>query len=340
MFFYIDESGHTGLNIFDETQPFLYYGLLSSKTNIDILAKSKIIALRKKLGVDRLHAAELGNGHLIEIIEDIKAIKEEYDLKFYYYQIKKEDFCLMYFFFQVFDPVLNPVVPWNAYHNPLLSYPLTIKLSSLFDKALLEKCWAANTTLNNTDAEKILRDVCEEIINRVDNLPDDCFRQIITNTMQWTIKNTSEIQYNSTSKKESRQSAPNAMLFQYVMSGISSQLKKQKKKALKIVVDQQCEFNIAQKYIADFYSKGQESERMLTKLCLASLDLKDMPNIPLSFTSGKESIGLELVDIFLWISKRYNENKTLEPELLALIEGGKTYDVSLNSLEKLGALER
>jgi len=30
MFFYVDESGHTGTNLFDPNQPVLYYGVLSS----------------------------------------------------------------------------------------------------------------------------------------------------------------------------------------------------------------------------------------------------------------------------------------------------------------------
>jgi hypothetical protein len=35
MYFYVDESGQTGLNLFDENQPYLYYGVLSSKTNLE-----------------------------------------------------------------------------------------------------------------------------------------------------------------------------------------------------------------------------------------------------------------------------------------------------------------
>ena len=65
MYFYVDESGQTGLELFDENQPFLYYGVLSSKVNLDLLTLPKIKSLRQKLGVDRLHAAELGNGRLV-----------------------------------------------------------------------------------------------------------------------------------------------------------------------------------------------------------------------------------------------------------------------------------
>lgn len=39
MYFYIDESGNSGINLFDLEQPYLYYGILSSQFNIDDIAK-------------------------------------------------------------------------------------------------------------------------------------------------------------------------------------------------------------------------------------------------------------------------------------------------------------
>lgn len=37
MFSHVDESGHTGSELFDATQPVLYYGVLSSDMNLDVL---------------------------------------------------------------------------------------------------------------------------------------------------------------------------------------------------------------------------------------------------------------------------------------------------------------
>lgn len=39
MFFYVDESGHTGANLFDEAQPTLFYGVLSSAVHLDYVAE-------------------------------------------------------------------------------------------------------------------------------------------------------------------------------------------------------------------------------------------------------------------------------------------------------------
>ena len=50
MHFYIDESGNTGNNLFDERQPTLHYGVLSSKDDLDVTAAAAVAAARQKLG--------------------------------------------------------------------------------------------------------------------------------------------------------------------------------------------------------------------------------------------------------------------------------------------------
>ena len=71
MFLYVDESGHTGSELFDANQPILYYGVTSSDVNLDVLAEERLVPLRKRLGVDRLHAAQLGVGRLVTIADEL-----------------------------------------------------------------------------------------------------------------------------------------------------------------------------------------------------------------------------------------------------------------------------
>ena len=52
---------------------------------------------------------------------------------------------------------------------------------------------------------------------------------------------------------------------------------------------------------------------------LPSLEIKDIPNSPLKIRPGDQSIGLELVDIFLWIFKRSNSDKGVPAALRELI---------------------
>jgi hypothetical protein len=138
MFFYVDESGQTGFNLFDEQQPNLYYGTLSSRLNLDIRAQNHVLRMREILGVKRLHAAEIGNGRLINIAYILEDLSNKLNLQFDFYILKKTDFAVMSFFDQIFDEGINPAVPWTAYWTPL-RYLLLSKLAYLTDVDLLKK---------------------------------------------------------------------------------------------------------------------------------------------------------------------------------------------------------
>lgn len=93
----------TGRNLFDENQPVLYYGVLSAKTNLDVLAGPAVRKARKRRGVERLHASELGLGGLEEISEHLISIQKKYRPRFDCYRVAKADHAVICFFDQVFD---------------------------------------------------------------------------------------------------------------------------------------------------------------------------------------------------------------------------------------------
>ena len=338
MYFYVDESGQTGLELFDSNQPFLYYGVLSSNVNLDVLALPKIIELRAKLGVERLHAAELGNGRLIEIVDEIENLRKKYNIKFDFYRVDKKDHAIICFFDQTFDQGVNPSVPWTLYWTPLRYVTLT-KLAYLFDDEMLKDAWKARIDINNKNAEKLLIDVCQRVLNKVHILPDARSIKVITDAMNWVIKNPEKIYYNAASKKDRLQIAPNLIGFQSVMHGIARRLERSKKKAKKIVVDRQSQFNNAQEWIAELYQGATKlPEPMELGPGLPSMDLRYMPTTKIECTPGTESAGLEIVDIYIWVFKRHMENKELAVQLYPLIKKqlhkGMYDEVSISALNK------
>jgi len=72
--------------------------------------------------------------------------------------------------------------------------------------------------------------------------------------LNWAADNPNEIYYNIKSKKDLLRITPNLIGFQSVMHGIASRLTKNEKSASKIIVDQQSQFNKAQKKLSDFYA--------------------------------------------------------------------------------------
>jgi hypothetical protein len=66
------------------------------------------------------------------------------------------------------------------------------------------------------------------------------------------------------------------------------------------------------------------------------MDLSKIPTAPVAFKSSKSSVGLELVDSYLWIFKRLLEGKELAGELYPIIRSqmhrGKTDEISINAI--------
>lgn len=334
MYFYVDESGHTGANLFDEHQPMLYYGVLSSRINIDILAASKLTAIRNNLKVPRLHAAELGNHRLAPIAAEIAQLQKKFDFRFDLYRVAKPDHAIICFFDQVFDQGMNPAITWTGYWTPM-RYVLLLKVASLFDEDLAKVAWQARITPDDVNAHAQMQAVCRELRGRLSYLPDARSRQLLGDALMWAEKNAASICYNVASKKDALQVSPNIVGFQSVIHGIARRIGKTGRQASRIVVDRQTEFNKAQRTLAEAY---QSARGFVSPLGpgMPVLDTTNMPTVPIEFSSGNQSHGLELVDIYLWVFKKFIEKSELRPELYTLVRQqmhrGRTGELSLNAL--------
>lgn len=335
MHFYVDESGHTGPNLFDPDQPMLYYGVLSARQNLDTLATKRIDRMRQRVGQPRLHATELGVGRLVDIMPDVIALVKKFELRFDVYRVAKADHAIICFFDQVFDQGMNPAVPWNGYWTPL-RYVLLLKLASLFDESLARDAWRARITPNDAVALPLMQKVCRELRERIGQLPDQRSRQLIADALTWAENHPQEISFNVPSKKDMLQVTPNIVGFQSVMQGIASMLESTKMEASRIVVDRQSQFNKAQRTLADFYRKAK-GLKMPIGPGLPVVDHTYVPDIPIEFSSSIDSCGLELVDIHLWIFRRVMEQTPLPAELLALVRThwstSRTDELSLKAIE-------
>lgn len=333
MFFYVDESGNTGTNLFDENQPFLYYGVLSTELDLDVEADLEVKRARERRGVERLHASELGMKGLADISQHLLSIQCKYQTSIDICRIVKADHAVICFFDQVFDQGMNPAASWFGYWSPL-RYLLLLKLAALFDSDLAKSAWKARIDINNKTAEDELVEVCSALIPRLSRLPDPRSRQLIGDTLRWAIDNPEKLEYNCKSAKDVLTVAPNIIGFQSVMHNIASRLKGPDASA-SITVDQQLQFNKAQRNLAAFYANMRNLPATIG-LGLPEMDLTNIPTAPILFKSSRDSIGLELVDNYLWILKRALEGKELAEQLKPIVElqscSGRSYDISLSSI--------
>ena len=333
MHFYVDETGQTGRNLFDKTQPVLSYGVLSSEADLDKVAEADLAALRKTLGVERLHAAELGLHRLSDLVDTLLVLQKKHRIRFDIWQVVKRDHAIISFFDQVFDQGMNPAVPWSAYWTPL-RYPLLLNLSNLFDDELAEKAWRARLEAHDERSCSLFSEVCGVLLQRVHSLGDARSVELITDALSWAMVNFDELGYNCKTNKEKLQIMPNMIGFQSVLHGICSRLGAPNRKA-DIIVDQQSQFNTTQRELNEFYYQIRDMPWELGP-GLPVMNMKNMPAEPLVFQSGTKSAGLELVDIYLWTFKRFMEDKALTKPLSRLVytnlKTARTNSVSIQSV--------
>ncbi|WP_146076444.1 hypothetical protein [Rhizobium grahamii] len=111
-----------------------------------MVAEPLLKELRHSLGVNRLHANELGVARLTTVAELTRFSKKN-DLLSSMLRIKKPDHALICFLDQVFDSGMNNAVPWHHYFTPL-RYILLFKVAHLLDEALAKEAWKARRERN------------------------------------------------------------------------------------------------------------------------------------------------------------------------------------------------
>jgi len=313
MYCYVDESGHTGANLFDPAQPTLFYGLLSASVNLDIVAARDARRMRDRMGVDRLHATELGVAGLGRIAPLLIGLHRRYAFRFDLFAVQKPVHAIICFFDQVFDSGVNPAVAWHHYWTPL-RFVLLLKVASLFDESLARAVWEVRINLDGAAANRSMIHCCEALLSRVSSLPDQRSREVVTQGLQWAARHPTEILYNTPTSADAKSVMPNVVGFQSVLTRIAARRRALGVRRVSVVIDRQSQFNSAQKSLAAGYSRASGLHVPMGP-GMPIVDLRGMANLDVKIRSSEQSVGLELTDSFLWLYRRILLKQILPDEL-------------------------
>ena len=327
MFFYIDESGNTGNNLFDQSQPVLSYGLLSSKTNVDVLGGRIHAKILNEIGEDSIHANILGVDRLTSITPYLVELQKKFKFKFDYYFIDKLDYALVHFFDAVFDAGINPAVKWDTYWTPL-RFVFIWKLAVLLDRELLKLSWGLCIDKNIDRKEEEIESLLKEVLRRVHLSPlDDRTKELMDSALRFGISNPLKVDFG---RSNPNMVSPNAVCFQFVVAAMARHMRcSGRKNALGIIIDQQSQFNKSQILTMDQaynMSKSlnnaspEEQKKYRFHPLFRQFDESDVlgkgiPNKEVSISNSGASIGLQIVDVYLWLANRRLNNSPLSNEL-------------------------
>lgn len=330
MFFHIDESGNTGNNLFDRNQPTLSYGLISCTKNVDVLCERQFKLIQEVIGDDRLHANVLGIKGLVEIAPHLCAIQRKMKFDFDYYFIEKLDYALVIFFDSVFDAGLNEAVKWDTYWTPM-RYIVIHKLSILFDEELLRESWRLSIIKKIESCEQDIIKLLTTIKDRAKESPlDDRSKEVIVDALSFGIANPLSLDFGHSDQK---MLSPNAVGFQFVVSAVARRTRKKRRKSVSsIIVDRQNQFNKAQAgthynlaRISEALKKSPEADKgiylnhpLFTDFTAEEIMNKGLTDRELTIANSGESIGLQIVDVYLWIANKLISGSQLPDELMYL----------------------
>ncbi len=220
MYAYIDETGNTGQNLFDPTQPVFMTAALIGRKNFDVVYKERIRALASRAGNEIIHANVLGMAGLEEIAGDIQLILKESDAKFFVARVDKLYLATAKMVDTIFDSGENQAVPWHSYNVRPLRLLLVFKVAYLLDQNIVKKFWSCLMQRKKDKAYEEFNEVLNKLLYRVDALPDKRSRELISEAVKWAIDNPEAIYLHSNSAATRYGHLPNLAVFPELLGGI------------------------------------------------------------------------------------------------------------------------
>ena len=316
MFFHIDESGNTGLNLFDENQRRLSYGVLSSRLNVDVLGASLHRKMTRHLGINALHANEMGMYGIDQIADELYALQKKFHFGFDYHFIDKPAHALVVLFDAVFDAGINRAVKWDLYWTQL-RFPAILNLARIVDEAVLKEAWALCTAKNaEAVSDRIVELLNELKVRLMDSELDARTKELFSDAFEFGIRNPLKLDFGV---PDTKLVSPNAVGFQFVVRSIARRSRKARRKGrASITIDLQQQFNKSQMRTHELLTWAAEGMRkagagdrraiffhpLLRDVDPKELQLTGMPIETPEVSSSKNSIGLQLVDLYLWMTNR------------------------------------
>jgi hypothetical protein len=317
MYAYIDETGNTGQNIFDEAQPHFLTAALVTRTNFDVLYRVPIHKLANSVGVTALHANELGLRQIETISPDLLRILKKADARFIFSNIEKKYLSLTKIVDYVFDCGENLAVPWQVYSLRTLRLLITFKLAYIIDHALAKDFWTALMEPQRDQAYAKYVAACRELLSRVDYLPDKRSREVVSQALRWVIDNPETIRFHSSTREGRYDHFPNMVAFINLIAGIENQSKRWNRPVKLIVHDEQMQFaKNLKRWHAIFTNASDEPFRWPGD---APVVLRRVPGSTFFMSRDNDSPGIQVTDILLWLFKRIVEEKHLGPDSGSLL---------------------
>lgn len=302
MYYYIDESGNTGLNLFDIEQPYFYYGMISSPYDLSFVLSEQYNEIKDILQIPRtsdLHGKKIKSKRFNKIINNLIYITKQWQVSFDIYYLQKSELPIFVFFDFIFDSDINFNVPYFAYRTKIKEI-LLLKMSSYFSDNLLQDFWyKVICEKDETLMSQQLSLICAILLDKIIQSPKNDLNILLMNGLLWAYKNPNEffVNLNNTAACENMTNifTPNSILFSKLV--LNMRLQSRNNIHTHITVDRG-KFQEFQSMISMYFNQMNGFKNFNNQSY--SFDFNNTPKIQLEYGASQTNLGLQLVDMLIW----------------------------------------
>lgn len=316
---YVDESGNTGKNIFDATQPNYYTAALISKGDFDARYAPKVNAIAARVGSAAIHANELGLGRLEPIADDLFALLVGADVQFFVSRVEKKYLLATKMFDTLFDSGENAAVAWHNYNIRPLKIMLAFKLAHVISDDIAHAFWKCLLTPKEADARAQLPVICQSLKARLHLLPDQRSQEVLGEGLDWVIEHPECVQFATERQLAKQGHFPNLVAFSNLLQGLQDHSKRVRRRVACITHDEQNEFGKALGSWHGLFSNASNEE---IQWAGETYTVCWTPGSRFVMKPDNESAGIQMADVALWLYGQALKDKELPPaceRLLALV---------------------
>lgn len=296
---YADESGNSGLKLFGDQQDTFWTGTLISFADVDRKYTGMHNELLGLAGKPELHGNELGLGRIEKIAGRLAWFIREKKLRFSFIRVHKPYLAATKLFDLAFDSGANPAVPPLAYGVRHLRLINLLHFAQLLAFDDLKEFW---NLFQAQDPNRFGR-LLASIRDRVSRAPyDQRSVQVLTESLDWASRHP-----NAVLDPFGEGDAPNFVAFTALFDHLHQFHKQYGHTIGCFVHDEQDQFIPHFREAFPLLAKFQGKTDPLAMI--SDIEPISTFDCALEVRSSRNSFGLQLIDVCLWLTKRVLENR-------------------------------
>ena len=292
---YTDESGNSGLKLFDLQQPYFWTCTVLTATDLDSIHPQVVQKTLDRANATELHGSALGLAGLEAVANRLRHLITKYQIQVVFTRIEKSYLAVTKFTDTVLDSGTNKAVMPFTYNVKLFR----LYFANIFAGVMTEEdrrgFWAAYLQGNSAN----LVPVFASVKTRANDLLDDPrSKQILNDALTWAEKYPDALIVGRAAGNDS----PNFIALCLIINALHSRYAKEAFPITTFIHDEQNQFGSAMKHGYELLSPIHMDDTAISFLP----EVKDTNAFQCEFEVRQSSdcFGLQLADVILWMVRR------------------------------------